>query len=308
VAQLRPVQKNLGTSQAIVYQRAMAWTSESGLAMADGQPLAVAPPAMTSLALVVNGTLGLNWQRSAFEAALPNDDPQRQDFFGHQVGVYATPAPLTATAPLGAPAMPLLLCTDPSQVGEDFNAGAVTYARFLPSRYQEYLHARYGRFLIRRAPGATTGLPEAEDLVQRYDAIAQAPAPIQPLVSAVISPTIDGQDALAGTGLTGVALAPTLAWQPPATGTPTSYRVELVRLTRSGTATVGARIAELVIDGATTALALPPGLLQGATTYVARVTARSSPTDAGGVTPLRAGLPFGEGVLWTVPFTTVAAP
>ena len=59
-----------------------------------------------------------------------------------------------------------------------------SYARFMPARYREYLQARYARNLIRRAPGATTGLPGAQDQVYRYDAIAAAPAPIVPLVSA----------------------------------------------------------------------------------------------------------------------------
>jgi hypothetical protein len=201
--------------------------------------------------------------------------------------------------------MPLLGCTDPYLVAPDFSAGAVAYARFLPAAWQEYLLARYAKGVIRRAPGATSGLPEAQDLVYRYDAQSAAPATIQPLVGAPAGPTIDGLDALAGTGLAGIARTPTLAWLPPAAGTPTSYRVAIVKLTASGAATVGTHVAELVVDGATTSLQLPAGLLEGAASYVARLTARSSPTDAGQATPLRMGVPFGEGTLWTVPFTTV---
>lgn len=302
VTQLRQVQKLVGGAALLEYLRPVATTSATDLAMADGQPFGLAPPLMTSKVDVNDGTFTLSWRRSAFEEALPPYTSLGRN--GHLVGVYATPAPLTATAPLGAVAMPLLLCQDPFGVTTDFNGGPVAWARVQPAAWREYLLARHARGVVRKAPGATTGLPGAEDLVYRYDAIAAAPAQIAPLVSAPTAPTVDGQPALGTTILTGVALTPVVAWEAPATGAPTSYRVEVHKLTRNGTATEGTRLAEFVVDGATTSVTLPAGLLQAATTYAATVAARSSPTDAGGTTPYRAGVPFGEGRLWTAPFTT----
>jgi len=37
---------------------------------------------------------------------------------------------------------------------------------------------------------------------------------------------------------------------------------------------------------------------------LARLVARSNPGDAGGATPFRIGVPFGEAAVWTQPFTT----
>lgn len=304
VTQLRPIQKLVGGSALLEYLRAVATTRVTGVAMVDGQGATLGPADMTSLVATDDGSLALDWRRTLFEAALPPYAAVNAAT-GHLVGVYATPAPLTATAALGAVALPLLVCADPYGVGPDFNGGAVTWARTQPTGWSEYRLARFAKPATVKAPGAATGLPGAEDLVYRYDAAAVAPSPVVPLLSAPVAPTVDGQPALAA-AMTGVSLTPVIAWEAPATGLPTSYRLEVHRLALAGTATAGTLVGELVVDGATTSVTLPAGLLQGAATYAVTIAARSSPTDGGGaaVRPYRAGVPFGEARLWTMPFTT----
>jgi len=301
--QYRNRQKVRGT-KLLDYQRAVAATSMTGLTQVDKTKLTLPAATLTSFLDVTAPTLNLSWQRLAFQAASP---PYATTLAptGHHLGVYATPAPLTTTAPLAAAGLPLLSCTDPGQEDDDINAGPVEYARLQPAGWHEFVLTRYASAVVRNAPGATVALAEAQNRVYRYDAVAAAPASFVPLVGAPRSPTIAGQDALAGTLLTGVSRTATLAWQPPASGTPTSYRVAVKRLSAVGTTSVAAPVADFVVGGGTTTLQLPVGLLAGSTTYVATIAARSSPTDAGGTTPYRIGVPFGEGLLWTVPFTTV---
>ena len=69
------------------------------------------------------------------------------------------------------------------------------------------------------------------------------------------------------------------------------------------TTTTAAAVAELVVDGATTSLAIPSGLLSAGQTYVAELVARSSPGAAGAV-QASVGVPFGEAAVWTATFTT----
>lgn len=302
-AQYRNVQKLLGPN-LLDYQRAVAAASLTGLTQVDKTDLTLPEAALTSLLDVNDATVALSWQRLAFQAAIP---PYASSlaFTGHHLGVYATPAPLTGTAPLAATALPLLACTDPGQMPPDFNAGAIGYARLQPAAWREFVLTRFASAVARRAPGATSDLPKIANIVYRYDAAASAPATFVPLVGGPTLPTIDGQDALAGALIAGVSQTPTLAWQPPATGTPTSYRVEVMKLSASGTASVTTPVADFVVGAGTTSLALPADVLAPSTTYIATIAARSSPTDAGGATPFRAGMPFGEARLWTVPFTTV---
>jgi hypothetical protein len=93
--------------------------------------------------------------------------------------------------------------------------------------------------------------------------------------------------ALASTNPTGVGLAPALSWTAPATGTPTSYAVEIFRLDASGTASVGTPVATLVTQGSQ--IALPAGVLVAGATYFARVAARADSPDAFASAPHRRG-------------------
>jgi len=96
----------------------------------------------------------------------------------------------------------------------------------------------------------------------------------------------------------------TLAWGAPALGEPTSYRVVLHELTAQGGATASREVAAFWLPASATSLGVPAGLLLPARAYVALITARTSPGDAGGGSPLRVGLPYGEASLWTEVFTT----
>lgn len=290
----------------IEYREAVAVTAldpATQVTITDGQPFALSPPVAT-LVHDLSGLLPLDWRQVEFELAgadfaLP--PPGGPLVEPHRVGVYAIPAPLAAPSPLGAAAATLVEATFPG-IALDVDAGTLTYARFLPAQYREYLEAAYELPAPVRFSGTASPLPGAVNQVLRRDALAALPSPVGPALGAPQAPSLDDLDALVPR--LGVAATPLLKWFPPNTGVPTSVRLELWRLTSAdGLTTQGARVARWVLPGAATELELPVGALVAGGTYAIRLAARSCPADAGEATPFRAGVPFAEGVLWTAAFT-----
>lgn len=293
----------------IEYREAVAVTAldpATQVTISDGQPFALSPPAAT-LVHDLSGLLPLDWRQTEFELAgadfAPSPTPQGE---AHRVGVYAIPAPLSVPSPLGAAAATLVEASFPA-IALDVDAGTLTYARFLPPQYREYLEAAYELPAPVRFSGDAAPLPGAVNQVLRRDALAALPSPVGPALGAPQAPSLNDLDALVAR--VGVPATPLLKWFPPNTGVPTSVRLELWRLTSAdGLTTQGARVAQWVLPGAATELELPVGALVAGGTYAIRLAARSCPADAGEATPYRAGVPFAEGVLWTAAFTVAPSP
>lgn len=286
-----------GVSGTFEYLEAQAATSQAGLALVDGAAADVSPPAATG---ATPANVAVDWRLDAMEAAAAPFDPLAVGY-AHRLGLYAIPAPLDAPSPLGAVAATVLEATQLPGSG-DLVEPSVSIGRFLPAAWREYQEAAFAAPVNRRAPGATTPLAGAAEVVLAREAAA-ATLLARPLVAAPVAPTVDGLDATAPGNL--VTLAPAIAWGAPTAvgvGAPTSYQVELVELTAAGAATAGRTVATFVLGGTT--LAVPPGLLSPGRAYAAVITARSRPTDAGGATPLRTGVPAGSASRWTEVFTT----
>ncbi|MBL0275440.1 MAG: hypothetical protein IPQ24_04950 [Anaeromyxobacter sp.] len=291
----------------IEYREAVAVTAldaATQVTIADGQPFALSPPAAT-LVHDLSGLLPLDWRQTEFELAgadfapAPLSEP-------HRVGVYAIPAPLAAPSPLGAAAATLVEASFPA-IALDVDAGTLTYARFLPPQYREYLEAAYELPAPVRFSATAAPLPGAVNQVLRRDALTALPSPVGPALGAPQAPSLNDLDALVAR--VGVPATPLLKWFPPNTGVATSMRLEVWRLTSAdGLTTQGARVARWVLPGAATELELPVGTLAAGGTYAIRLAARSCPADAGEATPYRAGVPFAEGVLWTAAFTVASPP
>jgi hypothetical protein len=284
------------SNTAFAYLEALAATSVSGLAMTSGTPLNITP-AVTQIPEA--NALALDWRRAELEAAAAPFTPGAAGY-AHRVGLYAIPAPLTSPSPLGAVPVTLIEATD--QVGSgDIDVALISYGRFLPASWREYRETAFETPVDRFAPLAGAPLLGARQRVLVREAMP-ATRPAGPLVGAVEAPTLDGLSALAERF--GVRLAPTLAWTAPtepAGIVPTSYSVAVHELTEVDLATHGRLVADFSLAG--TSITLPAGLLQAGHTYVALITARVSPGDAGGASPYRVGVPYGEASLWTEVFT-----
>lgn len=285
------------SNTAFSYLEVLAATSVGGLAMTSGAPQVITP----AVTLIPEAnTLALDWRRNQLEDAAAPYSPSTAGL-AHRVGLYAIPAPLTAPSPLGAVPVTLIEATDLAE-SEDIDVALITYGRFLPAAWHEYRETAFETPVERFAPLATAPLLGARQRVISREAMP-ATGPAAALVGAVLAPTLDGLDALATHF--GVRLTPTLAWAAailPAGVVPTSYSVAVHELTEVNQETSGRLVADFSLAG--TSLSMPAGLLQAGRTYVAVITARVSPGEAGGASPYRVGVPYGEASLWTETFTT----
>ncbi len=295
-------QHNFGFNEPLndfSYDEVTSATALTGATLADGAAVTLAAPPFSSPALVM---ARVDWRRAEFEAAAAPFSPATAGQ-AHRLGLYAIPAPLTAPSPLGAVALPVIEST--SLAGEpDVEASGVSFARWLPAAWREYVEATFDAPAEVFAPGATAPLALARSRVRRVEAMSGTVIAAAPLLGVVTAPRIDTLDAL--TTQTGRTTTPVLSWTAPATpatGVPTSYRLALYELSIDGGGTTQGRlVADFVLTD--TSLAMPSGILQPGKAYAARLAALSSPGDAGGASPFRVGVPLGEAVRWTAAFST----
>jgi hypothetical protein len=221
-----------------------------------------------------NGSVTVDWDLGEFEALLP--------VMGPAATVGATPHTLLVGAyaqVLGAPApvplvldAPVLLRLQVAAAGPGSSLVApapLEYAHLLdPSLWNEWRTVDFEGQVSYTAPGATAPIV-ATALVGRTEPIASATTPIDPTLTPAQAPLVNGLSAFSP--LTGVGTSPTFSWTPPATGTPTSYTVDIFWLQASAGSTVSTHVASLTTAG--TQIQVPPGVLATGNTYYARLTA-----------------------------------
>ncbi|HEU4533155.1 MAG TPA: hypothetical protein VFS00_03520, partial [Polyangiaceae bacterium] len=130
-------------------------------------------------------------------------------------------------------------------------------------------------------------------------------APLVPVVGLARNVTLNGQPAPAGALTAGVGLTPTVSFEPPSFGTPTSYRVRVnkIRIDRSNpdneVASAGA-VAAIELRGTT--VTLPAGLLEAGSSYYVQVEANvREPSPSG--SPFRRGPHTASSTTFTGVFT-----
>ena len=122
--------------------------------------------------------------------------------------------------------------------------------------------------------------------------------PVTPLVGPVANPQIGGLDLLVPQ--VGVGLNPTVSWQAPAVGSPTSYEVKLLELAIGDSGYTMIEDATLVVPGSVTTITLPRDLLQSdGTIYAIEIRAISQPDQDVASAPFRSGMPLGYADLLT---------
>jgi len=250
------------------YQAATAGASLSNVATPAAITAALAVPETTA------GQVTVDWDLGQFESLLPIMGPAATEgptphtlLVGAYAQVLGTPAPLPRV--LDAPVL-LRLQVAGAGPGSSLTAPApLEYAHVLdPSLWDEWRNVDFEGQVSYTASGATSPVI-ATASVGRTEPVGSATTPIDPTLTPAQSPLVNGLNAFSP--LTGVGTTPTLAWNPPATGSPTSYTVEIFSLRASAGASVSARLASLTTSG--TAIQIPPGLLVSGTTYYARITA-----------------------------------
>jgi hypothetical protein len=270
---------------AYACQVATDWSSQVSGGLTDGAASTIAAalaPATTF------GSVTADWQTSAFELLLAAMNPvATTDAIAHTLLVGASAYPLVNFGPFASGGAPVLFqLQQPAGTG-NVAAGVVGYGQFLdPVLWNEWRGVGFSARVAYTAPLASTPLIETVSVARREPMIPAPATPIAPTLGPAQTPLVNGLGAFST--LTGVGLTPTFSWSAPATGVPTSYQVSIYRLFASGTASASALVASLTVAGASTQVAVPPGLLLAGDTYYARITAQAIATgDAFDTAPFR---------------------
>jgi hypothetical protein len=244
----------------------------TGFTMVDGSPATMT----VALAEVPQSSrVALHVQRSQFDAlraqvgpgALPAEDFE-QSIFIHALpelrrrGFFILgPRLVVSFPPAGT------LDYDRTLIyGNPFTTGGVAW--------DEYAVVRYNFSMPVLAAGATT--PANLQVGFRGEIPIAALAidgTIAPALTPVRNVKIAGKDLI--TPRLGVGLTPTITWDPPSTGTPTSYLVSVRRVTANGTATAIRTVASFRTTS--TSLQLPESVLVSGAAYVLVIDANAIP-------------------------------
>lgn len=179
--------------------------------------------------------------------ALPdNIDGDLWGFFEYPVAMLADPSILEGTTPLDLGELPIA-SPFPREWLVDSYVTAFPVDFPLPDGTPQTLEAVIG---------------------QRSHELSTATGPARPLVTPLRAPKIGGRDAFRAQA--GVGTTPTISWSPPATGTATSYRLQIIEgITdppvpfRPGWYVS----AELVVPGDVTSVRVPADVLRPGATY-----------------------------------------
>jgi hypothetical protein len=228
-------------------------------------------------------TWNLDWRRSSFEAHRTAVHPRAVT--GEQVAT----AWVLPKGPLGERCeggIELVHFAPASTTGDALIA--LAYASPFPFTWTSFGNVRHNfnvTFSLSGMPAATVtaSLERCEPL-----SVIGAGA-VRPELSPPTDLTIEARAATTTTLLSGVGLTPLISWTAPATGTPTGYRLRLVKLAVEQGATRATDIALFYTSA--TSLRLPPGVLFVGTRYVIIVEAEIRPQVTVTVAPYRPSLP-----------------
>lgn len=220
-------------------------------------------------------TLTTTWDRPAFAADLTAHFPHAN---AQNYSTFAVTALQSATTLGFYDNGPDLLFFAPGYTTDSSAVSAAwPYVDPFPAEWGRIVWNRYYRYRLIALPGAQATAIYARLLTYRDASTLAADPMFEPGIGVVVTPTVNGSDALALGAITNATTTPTLAWNAPAIGTAAKYYVNVYTVTNvSGTTTLK-RIA--VLETAHTQLAIPSNLLVAAQPYVFEIVARSTAVD-----------------------------
>jgi hypothetical protein len=228
------------------------------------------------------------WDRPAFQSELAAHAP------GSAIANYSTFAvsalPEASTRGYYAQAPDLIVYAP----GYSNDSTAVTTAWTFGNPYgawNQIAWCRYFKYRNISLPGATPTAIFARLLSYRDASTVSAQSPLEPIIGAVINPTVNGSPALGTSLISGAGVSPTVAWSAPTIGTPSRYVVTIDLLVNRSGATALQPIAQLETDDVQ--LVVPPGVLSSGRAYVFEIAARSVPNVDLSATPNGNSLPAG---------------
>jgi hypothetical protein len=179
----------------------------------------------------------------------------------------------------------------------DVEAGTVQYSDPFPATWRRTFRVCQSASVAVPVPGGTT-----QGITLTNSQTTSLPtATVQPLLSPVRNPKINGADLFTAATINGTAA--TLTWDPPAIGTPFGYNVAIMSTTTLPNGTVQ-YLSSTTLGTAKTSMTIPPDLLRSGQTYLFVITSRVDGRANMETSPHRSSLPVANADVISAPITT----
>ena len=282
-----------GTVSTRTYLRAHSRAERSGFVISpDGTTYTATGSTLTVPSVANRVPATGTWSLPAFEALRPamglpatGTGPSHSLVIGASVGTLSGGGPVSVGP---SPSLFSLSVPVGATTSANLNLGTgLIYARVLDTtRWNEWRQVSFAGSLSYVAPGTSTGFTQSVSVGRRE--AAPATSALTPTLSPVRNLRVrlaSGSEFSAATPLTGIGTTPILLWDVPATGTPTSYVVEVFRLGVNGTVSTSTQVATFLTGS--TQVSVPTGVLTAGEPHYLRVTARAIASDPWATAPFR---------------------
>jgi hypothetical protein len=178
----------------------------------------------------------------------------------------------------------------------DVEAGTVQYSDPFPTPWRRTFRVCQSASIAVPVPGGKT---QSINLTNSQTTSLPT-ATVQPLLSPVQNPKINGADLFTAGTINGTAV--TLSWDPPAIGSPFGYNVAIMSTTTFPDGTVG-YISTTTLGTAKTSMTIPPDLLRSGQTYLFVISSRVDGRANMETSPHRSSLPVANSDVISAPIT-----
>jgi hypothetical protein len=217
------------------------------------------------------------------------------------VGVYSQP--FSASKGSVGENEALLETNDQTPIEQDADYGDITVGNPFPASWTPYVAARYEVHVPFTATGASTPIQVPAELYLSTTQMPAKDAPLAPQITPIQNVKLNGA-AFVQTAATST-LNPTLSWDPPATGTPTGYRVSVYALKVNATNSAVQPVLDLFTKDHS--LVMPAGILSAGSEYFFQIRAFMTPGVDFTVAPYHSAFPWAHADLLSPVLSTSGA-
>jgi hypothetical protein len=177
------------------------------------------------------------------------------------VGVYSEPF-MASKGEIGE-AEALLEINGQDPITSDVDFGDVAFGNPFPTSWTPFFSLSYEMLVPITAAGATSPAAVPAEIYINTTLLPAASTPVSPVITPAQNVKLNGTSLAAE--MSSGSLTPALTWDPPATGTPTGYRVTVYQLGRNGTTSTYQVLLDLFTKSNN--MTIPPGVLLAGNQY-----------------------------------------
>ena len=229
-------------------------------------------PVTATLAAVPQNSFSTRFAISQFEQLAAAGTPGAQ-VSGTYLLLESQPGGL-AYGPFSTSADLIEVLSTPGAADKD--TGALSYGNPFPTSWGTYANVITGFNVSYTLPNAPSPLTVQGSIIYAADASTLGATGLTPPIGPVRNIKVNGQPATSL--LANVTTTPTITFDPPALGTPTSYFITVAGVTVSG-GMLGTRVVALFRTQGTS-ITVPPGPLALGAAYVVSISAQYAPKDS----------------------------